>query len=77
VKHHKKDFKFGIELPRSIQTALEIDKETGTTFWADAVAKEMKHICPAFNILGKGANATPGSKSIRCHMNFEIKMDFT
>jgi hypothetical protein len=27
--------------------------------------------------LGKGANATPGSKSIRCHMNFEIKMDFT
>jgi hypothetical protein len=32
AKHRKKDFKFGIELPRTIQRALQIDKETGMTF---------------------------------------------
>jgi len=76
-KHHKKDYKFGIELPRTIKRALEIDKETNTTFWADAIAKEMKHVRPAFNILDDGVKEPPGSKFIRCHMNFEIKMDFT
>ncbi len=47
------------------------------TFWAEAIAKEMKHVRPAFNILEEGVKAPPGSKFIRCHMNFEIKMDFT
>ncbi len=77
AKHRKKDYKFGIELPRTIKRALEIDKETNTTFWADAIAKEMKHVRPAFNILDDGVKEPPGSKFIRCHMNFEIKMDFT
>ncbi len=67
MKHRKKDYKFGIELPRTIKRALEIDRETGTTFWADAIA----------NVLEEGAKAPPGFKYIRCHMNFEIKMDFT
>jgi hypothetical protein len=29
--------KFGIEVPKTIKRALELDKETGTTFWADAI----------------------------------------
>jgi len=73
----KKDFKFGIEVPRTIKRALEIDKETGTTLWADAIAKEMKHVQPAFHILEAGETAPIGHKHIPCHMNFEIKMDFT
>jgi hypothetical protein len=56
---------------------LEIDKETGTTLWADAIAKEMKHVQPAFHILEDGETAPIGHKHIPCHMNFEIKMDFT
>ncbi len=40
--------KFGIELPKTVERALEIDKETGTTFWADAIAKEMKTVFVAF-----------------------------
>lgn len=43
----------------------------------DEIAKEMKHVGPAFNILEEGTNAPPGFKFIRCHMNFVIKMDFT
>jgi hypothetical protein len=77
VKNRKKDYKFGIEIPSTIERALEIDRETNTTFWTDAIAKEMKHVFPAFNILDKGCKAPPGSKFIKCHMNFEVKMDFT
>jgi hypothetical protein len=75
-KHKKKDYKFGIEIPHSVERALAIDKETGTTFWADAIAKEMKNVRPAFNILEEDAHAPLGSKYIRCHMNFEVKMNF-
>jgi hypothetical protein len=77
LKTRKKDFKFGTELPRNIARALQIDKETNTTFWADAIAKEMRHVQPAFNILEANEKAPIGYKQIPCHMNFEIKMDFT
>ena len=76
-KNKKKNHKFGIELPRTVTRALEIDKETGTTFWADAIAKEMRHVQPAFQILEQGEAAPIGYKQIPYHMNFEIKMDFT
>jgi hypothetical protein len=76
-KLKKKDYKFGIEIPHSVERALAIDKESGTTFWADAIAKEMKNVRPDFNILEDGAQAPVGSKYIRCHMNFEVKMNFT
>jgi hypothetical protein len=36
--------KFGIELPKSVEHAYRIDKETGTTFWHEAIEKEMKRI---------------------------------
>jgi hypothetical protein len=77
TSHRKKNYKFGIEIPHSVVRALAIDKETGTTFWADAIAKEMKNVRPAFNILEEGSQAPVGSKYIRCHMNFEVKMNFT
>ena len=36
---HRTAQKFGIELPKTVKRALEIDKETGTTFWEDALKK--------------------------------------
>jgi hypothetical protein len=77
VRHHKKDHKFGLELPRTVKRALEIDRETGTDFWAKAIEKEMKHVRPAFEILVAGAKAPLMSKRIPCHMVFDIKIDFT
>jgi hypothetical protein len=47
--------KYGIELPHSVTQTLQIDKETGTTFWRDALEKEMKVVMVAFNILPEGA----------------------
>jgi hypothetical protein len=71
----KRTHKFGIELPKTVNEALELDKKNGNTFWADAIAKEMKDICVAFKILLDGQSAPIGYQKIPCHMIFDIKMD--
>lgn len=43
-RYHKRTHKFGIEIPKTVKRALEIDKETGTDFWEKAILKEMKHV---------------------------------
>ena len=72
--------KFGIEVPRTIKRALEIDQETGTDFWYKAIGKEMTNNASAFEILDfieAGGVVPPGYTKITCHMIFDIKMDFT
>ena len=65
--------KFGIELPKTVERALEIDKETGTTFWRDAIEKEMKTVMVAFDILPEGAARPVGRDFIKCHLVFDVK----
>eukprot|EP00970_Alexandrium_tamarense_P012514 scaffold2934_cov90-Alexandrium_tamarense.AAC.2 len=43
VRYLKKTHKFGIELPKSVAEAYELDRRNGDTKWADAIAKEMKN----------------------------------
>jgi Reverse transcriptase (RNA-dependent DNA polymerase) len=76
-RYFRKHQKFGIELPKTVKRALEIDKETNTTFWADAIKKEMKGVWKAFDILDEGAATPVGHTKITCHMVFDIKPDFT
>ncbi len=71
----KRTRKFGIELPKSIKEALELDKKNGNTFWADAIAKEMKDICVAFKILLDGQFVPIGYQKIPWHMIFDIKLE--
>jgi hypothetical protein len=73
----KKNQKFGITIPRTVEEALCIDKETGTMYWSNAIAKEMKNNRIAFQFLQLDESIPQGYKYIRCHMNFEVKMDFT
>jgi hypothetical protein len=76
-RYWKKTHKYSIEVPTDVNRAMEIDKETGTDFWKLALGKEMKNVRPAFNILDDGAKRPIGYKEIRCHLIFDIKMDFT
>jgi len=69
--------KFGIRLPNSVDEALAIDRETNTTFWFDAIQKEMKNVKVAFKFLEPGERVPVGYKWIRCHLIFDVKMDFT
>jgi hypothetical protein len=56
----KQTHKLGIKLPKTVKVALELDKKNGNTFWADAIAKEMKDVCVAFKSLLDGQPAPIG-----------------
>jgi hypothetical protein len=65
----------GVELPKTINEALALDRKNGNTFWADAIAKEMKYVHVAFKILLDGQSAPIFYQKIPCHMIFDIKME--
>ena len=73
-RYYKMMHKFGIELPKTIQQALDIDKRTGTTYWYDAIQKEMCNVKVASNILDDGENVPIGYQFVKCHMVFDVKM---
>jgi hypothetical protein len=65
--------KYGILLPKSVEEALRIDRETGTDFWQKAIEKEMKAIECAFEF--KDDDQMPvGHQHIDCHMVFDVKI---
>ena len=47
-KYWQTTHKYGIRVPKSIQEALDIDKENGDTRWQDAIRDEMKNVRVAF-----------------------------
>ena len=49
-RYHKCSHKFGIEIPKTVKRAIEIDRENGNTFWQDALANEMVALQVAFKI---------------------------
>jgi hypothetical protein len=63
-------------MPKSVRQALAIDARTGTSFWREAIAKEMKNVKPAFSFCNND-KVTNGYKKIDCHMVFDIKVDLT
>ena len=77
TRYAKRTHKFGIQVPMTVEEALAIDKATNTTFWHDAIKKEMKNVMVAFRFLDPDAQSPIGYKWIKCHMIFDIKMDFT
>ena len=48
TKYWSRSHKYGVELPKTVAEALAIDRRTGTTFWRDAIEKEMKNVMVAF-----------------------------
>ena len=73
----KTTHKFGIRVPNTIKEAIAIDKMNNNTLWQDSIAKEMKTILPAFDILSYGAKPPPGFTKSSGHLVFDVKMDFT
>ena len=63
-----------IELPHSIERALQIDNETGTSLWKDALEKEWKSIVFAFNMLEAGAQCAPMYGKTYCHVVFSVEV---
>ena len=43
--------KYGIEVPRSIEHAKQLDKKNGYKFWIQALSKEIHNVSIAFELL--------------------------
>jgi hypothetical protein len=74
TRYLKRTHKFGIEVPKTVKETLALDCKNGNTLWADAIAKEMKEVRIAFNILPDGHSAPIRYQKIPCHMMFDVIM---
>ena len=70
-------YKYGIEMPRDYNHALELDKKNGNDLWQKALEKERSKVKVAMKFLKDGERPPPGYKKITGHWVFDIKMDLT
>ena len=75
-RYFRREQKYGIELPKTVKRALEIDTETGTTFWRDAIRKEMNTVGKAFKILESDEPIPVGHTLLSVHIVFDVKNTF-
>jgi len=73
-------------VPKTVQEALAIDERTGTEFWRKAIDKEMSKVKVAWKVHDEGTPEEAregkvidmiGYQEIKCHLIFDVKMDFT
>jgi hypothetical protein len=63
-RYTQRAHKFGVLVPRSVQEALDIDQSMGTTYWRDAIKKEMTNNCVNFKFLEENETVPIGLKWI-------------
>ena len=73
-KYWERTHKYGFRIPKNVEEALEIDKETNTTFWRDAINEEMKKVRVAFEEHEGDPNDLVGYQKISTHLIFDIKL---
>ena len=66
--------KYGVEIRRIIDQALEIDAKNGTTHWRDAIDKEMGNLKVAFDILEHDEHLPSGYTKASGHLVFDVRM---
>jgi hypothetical protein len=57
--YHKRTHKFGIEVPKSWDDCVILDKDNDNTIWQDTVRKEIKNVRIAFKILNGEESVPP------------------
>ena len=72
-------FKYGVEVPRNVAHALELDRKNGNTYWRDAISKEMGslNLHKVFKILERGEPMPDGYQMIPMWIIFDVKMNLT
>ena len=63
---------YGIDMPKTTKHALEIDTESGTTYWRETIEKDMKNIMIVFYFPNNG-NTPIGRNQIEVDIVFDIK----
>ena len=69
--------KYGVVIPRSVKHALQLDEESGTTFWMDAIKKEIDSLLAlnCFEFHSPDYKPSSGYQWTKLIMNFEVKQD--
>ena len=75
--HHYKVYKFGVEVPRNHDQAMELDCMIGNIKWLDAEKLELSqiHEYNTFIDKGKGFDMPRSYTKIRLHMVYDVKHD--
>ena len=73
-KYWQRSHKYGIRIPKTVEEALQIDKDEGNTLWADAIEEEMKQIRPAFQLYKGDTKSLIGYQEITTHFIFDTKL---
>ena len=70
-------YKFGVEVPRSIKHALQLDKLNGNNLWKEAIEKELSQIneYKTFKSVKDGVRIPSDYKRIPYHFVFDVKVD--
>ena len=66
TRYLKRTHKFGIEVPKTVAEAHDLDRKNGNTLWMDAIAKEMREVRKAFEIIPDDQTAPIGYQKIPC-----------
>ena len=69
--------KYGVEIPKDVHHAQELDKRNENTMWMDALVKEMFNVGIAFEVLEDKQSAPLGWSKVTGHLVWDVKMDFT
>ena len=74
--YHKQTHKFGIEIPKTYEDCVCIDKENGDMLWQDAMRKEMAKVMVTFKILGDNESPPPTfQQEMLCHRAYDVKLE--
>jgi hypothetical protein len=60
-------------VPKTVKRALQKDEETKTTFWRDALKKEMGGMAPIIDILPDGLKPPVGYQQYHCMLFLMLK----
>jgi hypothetical protein len=75
--YHKRTHKFGIEVPKNWDDFVRLDKKNDNTIWQDSVRKEIKFQNCIQDSKRKIITPHPPTyQEIRCHMIFDVKMEY-
>ena len=74
-KKIRRDIKFGVRVPFSVEEARSLDAENKNSLWEDAIKKELSKVRVAFELVEEGSTPPPGSKKINYHFVFDVKHD--
>ena len=69
----RKTHKYGIEVPNTVAEAIQLDLDTGTTYWQKAIEKEMKNVRIAFEF-NDANEILIAHKKIPGRLIFDVKM---